>query len=92
MIKKLRFQMTGNNADDGAVKRELESLFEIVGEYRLRAKRGRDKAILGKLFTFWEMVDDRSMDYLAMTTDRRRLPPLHAVHYRGWASTFSPTL
>ena len=79
---KYRFPDDPPDADDEAVKRELESLFEILEEYRLRAERDHDNAILGRLFTFWEKVDTWSVDYLAMTNDPRRLPPLHAVHYR----------
>jgi hypothetical protein len=79
---KYRFPDDPPDADVEAVKRGLERLFEIFEEYGFRAERDPDNAILGKLYTFWERVDEWSTDYLAMTNDPRRLPPFHAVHYR----------
>ncbi len=69
-------------ADVEAVERELTSLFEIVEEYRLVGEGGEDDEILGKLSAFWDQVDEWGIHYTAMTNDPRRLPPLHAVHYR----------
>lgn len=69
-------------ADVDAVERELTGLFEIVEELRSAAEGEDGDDVLANLSAFWGQMDEWGIHYTAVTNDPRRLPPLHAVHYR----------